>query len=37
MGKVIDITNQKFGKITALYDTGIRKNRQALWHCKCDC
>lgn len=37
MGKTIDITGQKFGKITALYDTGIRKNRQALWHCKCDC
>lgn len=37
MGKVIDITGQKFGKLTALYDTGIRKNRQALWHCKCEC
>lgn len=37
MGKVIDITNQKFGRLTVLYDTGIRKNRQVLWHCKCDC
>lgn len=37
MGKTIDITNQRFGKLIALYDTGIRKNRQALWHCKCDC
>lgn len=37
MGKAIDITNQRFGKLIALYDTGIRKNRQALWHCICDC
>lgn len=37
MGKIKDLTNQHFGKLTVLYDTGVRKNRQVVWHCKCDC
>ena len=32
----IDITNQKFGKLTALYP--IESNSSSLmWHCKCEC
>ena len=35
MGKIIDITNQKFGFLTALYPTKL--NNRFAWHCKCDC
>lgn len=34
---IINLTNKRFGKLTALYDTGIRKNRSVIWHCRCDC
>lgn len=37
MGKKIDLTGQKFGHLTVLRDTGIRKNRQVVWECECDC
>lgn len=33
----VDITNQKFGKLTALYPTEQRKWTSVVWHCKCDC
>lgn len=33
-----DITQQRFGKLTALYPTTIRSsNRSIVWHCSCDC
>lgn len=32
-----DLTNQKFGKLTALYPTEKRKWRCVVWQCKCDC
>lgn len=32
-----DLTNQKFGRLTALYDTGQRKNQKVVWHCICEC
>lgn len=35
MGKYIDITNQRFGKLVALYPT--RLNGRFAWHCRCDC
>ena len=35
MGKIIDITGQKFGYLTVLYP-GRKYNRFA-WVCKCDC
>ena len=31
-----DLTNQKFTRLTALY-IKERKNKQIIWHCKCDC
>lgn len=33
-----DITNQRFGMLVALYDTGKRNSfGNVYWHCKCDC
>lgn len=33
-----DLTNQKFGKLTALYPLPIKGNiGGVIWHCKCDC
>ena len=32
-----DITNQKYGKLTALYPTEQRQQTNIVWHCKCDC
>ena len=31
-----DLTNQKFGRLTALYRVENRAN-QTTWHCQCDC
>ena len=36
-GRIKDITNQKFGKLTALYSTDKRSGTAVVWHCKCDC
>lgn len=35
--KGIDLTNQRFGKLTALHPTDKRKNGSVLWICQCDC
>lgn len=35
MGKFIDITNQRYGNLKALYPT--RKYNRFAWHCLCDC
>lgn len=35
MGKIIDITGQKFGFLTAVNPTRI--NGRFAWHCRCDC
>lgn len=32
-----DLTGRKFGRLTALHQTGERKNNKAVWMCKCDC
>lgn len=32
-----DITGQKFGRLTALYNTGEKKNGMYIWHCVCEC
>lgn len=37
MGKILDITGQKFGKLTARYITRSNKSGNAYWHCDCDC
>lgn len=33
MSKLVDLTGQKFGRLTALY----YNKEKHLWHCKCDC
>lgn len=33
----IDITGQKFGRLTAIEHAGRNKNRNTLWLCKCEC
>ena len=35
--KSLDLRNQKFEKLTALYPLEQRKNGHVVWHCKCDC
>ena len=38
MGKVIDMTNQKFGKWTVISkDPKKYSDREIRWVCKCDC
>ena len=32
-----DITNQRFGRLVALYPTEKRSSSSIVWHCKCDC
>lgn len=36
MGKIKDITNQRFGKLVALEMVGLNK-QGAIWKCACDC
>lgn len=37
MGKIKDLTGQKFGHLTVLEITNERRNRQVVWKCQCDC
>jgi hypothetical protein len=32
-----DITGQRFGRLTALYNTGEKTRGVFIWHCVCDC
>ena len=36
MGKLIDLTGQRFGRLTVLERAGRSKN-ESLWLCRCDC
>lgn len=33
----VDLTGQRFGRLTALHPTNKRKMNCIVWHCKCDC
>lgn len=37
MDKLIDLTGQKFGRLTAIRQAGSNKQGNALWLCKCEC
>ena len=38
MGRKIDLTGQRFGRLVVIRDSGERKNGQGvIWECKCDC
>lgn len=32
-----DLTDQRFGRLVALYPTEMRKHGKVVWHCRCDC
>lgn len=32
-----DLTNQNFGKLTALFIIGQTSNHKNIWHCRCEC
>jgi len=33
----IELEGKKFGRLTVICDSGIRKNRMVVWECLCDC
>lgn len=37
MGCKIDLTGQRFGRLTAISECAERKNGGVVWECKCDC
>ena len=37
MGKLIDLTGNRFGRLTVLGFSNIDNNRSTHWHCECDC
>ena len=37
MGKIINITGQRFGRLVVIAPQSERKNHQVVWQCKCDC
>lgn len=37
MNNFIDLTGQKFGRLTVIKKVGCSKNKSILWLCKCDC
>lgn len=37
MSKIVDLTGQRFGRLTVLEITNKKKYGKILWHCKCDC
>lgn len=37
MGKIIDLTGQKFNRLIVIKRTGKTKNSHSIWLCRCDC
>lgn len=37
MGKIKDLTGQRFGRLTVLEFKGVNKHHKSCWLCKCDC
>lgn len=37
MGKLIDLTGQRFGRLVVLERAGSGSNKRAMWRCQCDC
>ena len=33
----LDLTGQRFGRLTALCDSGRTKTQKVIWECRCDC
>ena len=37
MGKIKDLTGQRFGKLVAIKPLDEKQNNKLVWLCKCDC
>lgn len=37
MGKKVNLTGQRFGRLTALEETDQRQSGSIIWKCRCDC
>lgn len=37
MGNLIDLTGQRFGRLTVIDRVGKNRHREAVWSCQCDC
>jgi len=37
MSKALDLTGQKFGRLTAINPTEERSQGRVVWHCECEC
>lgn len=37
MGKFIDITGKRFGRLTVISRSHVNQNKFIVWECKCDC
>ena len=37
MGKLIDLTGRRFGRLTVIEFAGMDKGRKSKWRCRCDC
>lgn len=37
MGMAIDLSGEKFGRLTATKRVGVNKNKKVLWECVCEC
>jgi hypothetical protein len=37
VGKIIDLTGQKFGRLMAIKVNGINKYNRTIWECQCEC
>ena len=37
MGKFIDLTGKRYGRLTVIEKTDQRANGSVVWRCQCDC
>lgn len=37
MSEIKNIVGQRFGRLIVIKDTGVRKNEEVAWLCRCDC
>jgi len=37
MNRLINLTNQRFGKLVVIKRVGTNKQKSSLWECRCDC
>lgn len=37
MSKALDLTGQKFGRLTAIKKVGVSKDKNVIWECVCEC